>query len=68
MFKTKLPYDYARCHGSSCIQREGCLRYTSIEADKRIIDNVRIGYSDALCYNLNNEFSGCYKIESECNK
>ena len=65
-----LPYDISRCHGHSlsgsfCQQRLTCLRHTAITSDMDIVEHVLLPHSDSMCYNLNNEFSGQYKIEME---
>lgn len=69
MYQTKLPYDISRCYGSSCSQRESCLRFVAIESDKLIGEPCRIGYSDNMCYHHDGEetmeFEGGYKITLE---
>lgn len=49
MYKNKLPYDICRCATELCPERETCLRWVTIEADKKIKEPCRISYSDNLC-------------------
>lgn len=67
MFSTKLPYDFSRCHGSACKERESCLRFTTIAEDKLITEPCRISYADNMCYDhdgMTIEWVGGYKIAS----
>ena len=68
MYKTKLPYDICRCATELCPERDTCLRWITIESDKRIKEPVRLSYSRDMCAVADQsagQFDGVYKIEVE---
>lgn len=43
-----LPFDYTRCQGEGCTERERCARYKQIEKDKEVTEPYRGSYTATL--------------------